>query len=292
VGHQGIDFLQTHPLLDGPFHADQTNSVLVFQQFADGATRRLPRWSMSSTTPWVSRKFNQGFGGKQDVLFPKNPDDSTVTCSIPRRRLIFKAPDAGQIIVRGLEEKVVKKILGDFWRCRVAGTKQPVNLDQRLLLGGHLVQQQRFSDGIATGCAINKQQFKILRMPCVSSKLFNMLSSTTSLACGDQVAPVFGSATEKAIALSEQIFPFNGNFRGKTDVAFICLRARWVNMRPFLTIAHLLFSGSYTSLLARVPFSTVQALNIPVICACLRSDDLFGVVKIAEKIFALNSQRL
>ncbi len=34
MGHQGLNFLETHPLLDRPFHPHQTHPVLVFHQFA------------------------------------------------------------------------------------------------------------------------------------------------------------------------------------------------------------------------------------------------------------------
>ena len=37
VRHQGIHLLETHPLLDRPLHANQTDSVLVFQKFANRA---------------------------------------------------------------------------------------------------------------------------------------------------------------------------------------------------------------------------------------------------------------
>jgi len=50
-GHERLDLLQAHALLDRALHADQADAVLVLEQLATARTRRLPRWSMSSMRP-------------------------------------------------------------------------------------------------------------------------------------------------------------------------------------------------------------------------------------------------
>jgi len=36
VRHQIFNFLKTHPLLDGPFHTHEADTVLVFKKLTDG----------------------------------------------------------------------------------------------------------------------------------------------------------------------------------------------------------------------------------------------------------------
>jgi hypothetical protein len=59
-----------------------------------------------------------------------------------------------------LKKRWSTKILGNFRRGGVAGTQQPIYFDQRLFLGGHLVEQKGFPDGIAAGGTVDKQQLE------------------------------------------------------------------------------------------------------------------------------------
>jgi hypothetical protein len=56
-----------HALLDRALHADEADAVLVLHQLADARTRRLPRWSMSSTDAAAVLELDQVADRLEDV---------------------------------------------------------------------------------------------------------------------------------------------------------------------------------------------------------------------------------
>jgi hypothetical protein len=81
--------------------------------------------------------------------------------------------------------------------CRDAAA---VDFDQGLFLGGHLVQQKGFADGIAAGGTVDKQQLEFI------DRLFDSLKGFVDDIIGLEISlPVFGSATGCANTLSSTL---------------------------------------------------------------------------------------
>ncbi len=72
VRHEGIDFLQAHALFDGPFHAYQTDPVLVLQQFSHGPDSPVAKMvDIIHHTLGIAQR-DQDFGREHNVFFAQS----------------------------------------------------------------------------------------------------------------------------------------------------------------------------------------------------------------------------
>jgi hypothetical protein len=66
VGHQGVDLLEAHALLDGPLHAHRSGTA--FQQLAHGPHAAVAEVIDVVDDPWVSRSSISDGRGRMSSL--------------------------------------------------------------------------------------------------------------------------------------------------------------------------------------------------------------------------------
>ena len=84
-GIKRFDFLETHPLLDGPLHPHKADPVLVFQQLAHGANPPVAQMVDIVQRTFIGSSIDQLLDGQQDVFLAQDPAVLMVTSSIPSR---------------------------------------------------------------------------------------------------------------------------------------------------------------------------------------------------------------
>ena len=67
--HQTVNFLQTHPLLDRPLHPDQTNTVLIFEQFTNSTDPTITEMINIVDAPFTVTQINQVTDNFKDIFF-------------------------------------------------------------------------------------------------------------------------------------------------------------------------------------------------------------------------------
>ncbi len=106
-------------------------------------TRRLPRWSMSSTTPMFLRSLKQILDRRNEVR--------RIERAVVERRVQahfdveLQAADTAEIVLARIEEHAAEKVRGRLERRGVAGTQLAVDFDERFLGGadGILIEGAR-----------------------------------------------------------------------------------------------------------------------------------------------------
>ena len=148
-GHQGVDFLQAHPLADRALHANQADAVLVFDQLAHGAHAAVAQVVDVVDLAAAVFEVEQVEDDGHDVLFGEGHRGFV---GVQAEFVVhLHAADLGQVVAFGVEKQVVEQLLGGFQRRRIAGTQALVNLDHRFLLRADLVLHQRFAQRLADG---------------------------------------------------------------------------------------------------------------------------------------------
>ncbi len=127
--HHGFDVLKAHFLLDRPFHAHQTDTVLVFDQLADGAHPPVTEVINVIHTAFRNPVFkvDEIFDGGHDVFVSQ---DRHVRGNIQVKLVVhLRPPDRGQIVAFVLKEEAVEKLLRRIGRRRIAWPQAAVDFD-------------------------------------------------------------------------------------------------------------------------------------------------------------------
>ena len=143
VRHQVLDFLQAHALLDGALHPDQADAVLVLQELAHGADAAVAEVVDVVDVTLAVFQLDQVAHHLEDVLAGER---HAVKRHVHAELVVqLQAADRGEVVALGVEEQVLEQDQRALQGRRIARTQPPVDLDQRLVGGADLVDQ----DGVA-----------------------------------------------------------------------------------------------------------------------------------------------
>ena len=141
MGHQGGHFLQGHALLDGAFHAQQADAILVLHQLAD---RTHP--AVAEVVDIVGRAVgvlepHKFLDREENVLVDQGAGGQINFLAQTGIKLV--TTHAGQVVIVGRPEQVREEVGRDLGRGRRTGTQTTINLNLRGLHVDGLVEQQR-----------------------------------------------------------------------------------------------------------------------------------------------------
>ncbi len=146
VGHHGLHVLEAHALLDGPLHPHQADAVLVFQQLAHRAHPAVGHMIDVVDGPALHTvlELEQIAYGVENVLFPQHGRLERGLLFRDAQLLVYLHPaDPGKVVIRWVEEQVLEEVGGYLQRRGVGRPEPPVDLDDSLFRGVHLVQRER-----------------------------------------------------------------------------------------------------------------------------------------------------
>ncbi len=155
--HKSLNFLETHPFLDCPFHSHQSGTVLYLKEFTDS-----PNPAISEMINVIHRTLgvlecDQRLCCQEDVFFFQGADmDRHV---LLKAHIHFHAPHPRKIIVGGIEKELIAKILRHLYSGRIAGSQFPVDLDDGFFQIVDLVELETLPNRFACRHVINKQKF-------------------------------------------------------------------------------------------------------------------------------------
>ena len=69
MGHQGLHFLEAHPLFDCPFHSHEPYPVLIFKEFSNRSHTPVPEVIYIISHGLGRLQFDQLFDRGQDIFF-------------------------------------------------------------------------------------------------------------------------------------------------------------------------------------------------------------------------------
>ena len=158
--HQRVDVLEAHLLLDGSFHAHEADTEMVLHQLANG-----PHPAVAQVVDIVHgavavAQLDEVAHHLEDVLLAEL---AVLQGNVQLEPVIeLQPPDPRQIVAVRTEEQVVEEGGGRIHGGRIAGAQTPVDLQQRLVAGLHLVLQQRVPQVGAGVRVIEKEQVQLL----------------------------------------------------------------------------------------------------------------------------------
>ena len=133
MGHHRFNVLEAHLFLDGPFHPDQADAVLIFDQFPDGAHPTVAEMVnvVDIAFGHAILEVNEILDGGQDVLIAENRHFGR---HIQSEFVVhLGTPNIGKIIAFRFKEEAPEKCAGRFRGRRIAGPQTPVYFNDRFL---------------------------------------------------------------------------------------------------------------------------------------------------------------
>ena len=181
MGHQGLDLLERHSLLDRTLHPHQADPVLILEQLADdpnspvaevvnvvdslrgvGAILEVHQVldGRENVLPLQRRQVSQGdffddaFGSLGSELDPF----VRIVCQLV---VELQTAHARKVVAFPVEEEVVEEIRGRVEGRRIAGPQAPVDLDDGFVRRQRLVGAQRVAQRHPGGERIEKEERKL-----------------------------------------------------------------------------------------------------------------------------------
>ena len=144
VRHHGVDIDAAHALADRPLHAQQPDAVLVLHQLADRAHAAIAEIVDVVDAAAAVLEVAERLDGAQDVDLTQHADRIV---GLELEPLVHLDPaDGREVVAVGIEEEAAEEGLGGLRCRRLARPHQPVDVDQRVLAVGVLVDRQRVAD--------------------------------------------------------------------------------------------------------------------------------------------------
>ena len=144
VGHKGFHFLQRHALTDSSFHADQSDTVLVFNQFTNGPYPPVTEMVNVINLALLIFQADQ-IADRLDDVFLGQGFDRNISFYI-EPGVDLEPAYFGKVIRGRIKKQVIEKRSGHFRGWRTAGPQAPVNLQQSLIGIGNLIKSQCLSE--------------------------------------------------------------------------------------------------------------------------------------------------
>ena len=142
--HHRVDLDRRHALLDGALHAEQADAVLVLHQLADRANAAVAEMVDVVDLASAVAQIDERLDDREDVLAAKHAH------GIGRVELEahvhLHAADGREVVALAVEEQAVEQRGRRLDRRRLARAHDPVDVHQRFLLIGVLVDVERVAD--------------------------------------------------------------------------------------------------------------------------------------------------
>ena len=135
---------ERHALLDRALHAQQSDAILIFHQFADRAHPAVAEMvdvvDFAAPVAQVDQRLDDG----EDVLLAQ--DAHGVGGVEVEAHVHLHPADRREIVALGVEEQRIEHRLGALDRRRLAGAHDAIDVEQRVLARGILVDLERVAD--------------------------------------------------------------------------------------------------------------------------------------------------
>ena len=141
AGHVGVD---SHAFLHGPFHADQPDPELVFQQFADRAHTTIAEVVNVIDLSDVPAQLEEVPDCRVEVSGIQHPAVQWRSIRFAMELDIELHPaDPREVVLAAIEEHATEQVPGSLARRRIAGAQLAIDLEEGILLRLDAVFAQR-----------------------------------------------------------------------------------------------------------------------------------------------------
>ncbi len=147
VGHHGLHVLEAHLFFDRPLHPDETDAVLVFDEFPHGADPAVAQVIdvVHAAVTDTAFEIKEVLDRRQDVFVSKVRH---IGGHIEVKLVVhLHAAHVGNVVGLGIEKEALEEPAGRLGRGGVARPEPPVDLDDGLFLRFHLVDEQGLHNG-------------------------------------------------------------------------------------------------------------------------------------------------
>ena len=158
--HHRVDIDRAHPLLDGALHAQQADPELVLHQLAHRAHPAVAEIVDVVDFATAVAQLRQRLEDGEDVVLAQHPHG--VGRIQPHAHIHLHPAHRRQVVALRIEEKLAEQGFGRIQRRRLAGTHDPVNVDQGLFAGMVLVHRHGVADIGADGDAIDVDHLDLM----------------------------------------------------------------------------------------------------------------------------------
>ncbi len=147
VRHHRVDVDRAHALANRPLHPQQADAILVLHQLADGTNAPVAEVvdvvDLAAPVLQVAQRLDRA----QDVLLAQDAHGVGHLVGGDAQAHVHLHPaDRGQVIAVAVEEQAAEQGLGGLRRRRLARAHHAVDVDQRAVAVGVLVDRQRVAD--------------------------------------------------------------------------------------------------------------------------------------------------
>ena len=142
--HDRVDLDRGHALLDRALHAQQADAILVLHQFADRAHAAVAEMVDVVDLAAAVAQVDQRLDDREDVLLAQRA--LRVGGVEVEAHVHLDAADRREVVALGVEEQRLEHRLRALDRRRLARTHHAIDVEQRVLARGVLVDLQRVAD--------------------------------------------------------------------------------------------------------------------------------------------------
>ena len=158
--HHRVDVDRAHALLDGALHAQEAQAVLVLHQLADRAHAAVAEVVDVVDLALAVAQVDQRLDDGEDVLLAQRAHG--VLGLEVEAHVHLDAADGGEVVALRIEEQAVEQGLRRIQRRRLARAHHPVDVHQRFLVVGVLVDVEGVADEGADRDVIDVEDREIL----------------------------------------------------------------------------------------------------------------------------------
>ena len=209
VRHDRVDIDGAHALADRPLHAQQADAVLVLHQLADGTNAAVAEIVDVVDLAAAVLQLDQGLHRAQQVILAQDADGvGHLVAGDAEPHVHLHAAHRGQVIAVRIKEQTAEQGFGGFRGGRLAGTHDAVDIDQRVIAVGVLIDRQRVANPRAVGLVDGER-----RQPghagifqCGQLRLGEFLTGFGVDFAGFQVHQVLGDEAAEQVGAADQHF--------------------------------------------------------------------------------------
>ena len=157
-----VQILRAHSFANGSFHPEQSHTILVFHQFADGTYTTVAEVVNIINFTLAVTQFAKSFNDSQNIVLAQ---DTICVGSIVKGNVKgnvhFNAADGRQIVTVIVKEQTVKQLIGGFICGRITRAHNAVNIQQSFFAAAVFVAGQSVADIRTDVYTVNKQGFNL-----------------------------------------------------------------------------------------------------------------------------------
>ena len=130
VRHNTVDIDRAHPLANSALHAKQANTILVLQEFADGANTTIAEVIDIVDLATTVLQFNHDFDDVEDVFLAKNTH--LIVGRLIEARVHLHTTDRREIVALGVEEQALEHRFCRLEGRRLTRAHHTIDVDKRV----------------------------------------------------------------------------------------------------------------------------------------------------------------